>query len=204
MLNVSSVATARDLTASARIVAAAFNRFARQGFASTTVRQIAADAGVSAALVLHHFGSKDGVRRECDRRVIEFVREKGRNAAGTAIDDAFARYGTYAARTIADDPDESRELFDALLQSARETVEAETGAGRMRRSSDPDAQAVALLVLGLAPFTFAQNIGRWAGAGPDEGMSRLAVPIAEIYTHGLVAHDGLLDAVRANAADAAS
>ena len=65
----------------------------------------------------------------------------------------------------------------------------------MRRSSDPDAQAVALLVLGLAPFAFGANIARWAGAGADEGMARLAVPIAEIYTHGLVTHDGLLDAV---------
>lgn len=189
-----------DLTASARIVAAALDRFARQGFAGTTVREIAADAGVSAALVLHHFGSKDGVRRECDRRVIEFVREKGRNGGGSAMAQAFAHFGAYAARAIAEDSDESRELFDALRQSARETVDAETQGGRMRRSSDPDAQAVALLVLGLAPFAFGANIGRWAGAGADEGMARLAVPIAEIYTHGLVTHHGLLDTVMTMAA----
>ena len=34
---------------------------AAQGFAHTTVRSIAERAGVSAALILHHYGSKDAL-----------------------------------------------------------------------------------------------------------------------------------------------
>lgn len=43
----------------ADILAAARARFADRGFAGTTVRAVAADAGVDAALVHHYFGSKD-------------------------------------------------------------------------------------------------------------------------------------------------
>ena len=50
-----------DLTARARIRDAAIECFARQGFA-VSVRAIAAHAGVSPGLVIHHFGSKAGLR----------------------------------------------------------------------------------------------------------------------------------------------
>lgn len=43
----------------ADILASARARFADHGFAGTTVRGVAADAGVDAALVHHYFGSKD-------------------------------------------------------------------------------------------------------------------------------------------------
>ena len=48
-----------DLTAQARIRNAAVELFARDGFEKTNLRAIAAAAGVSAGLVIHHFGSKD-------------------------------------------------------------------------------------------------------------------------------------------------
>ena len=51
-----------DLTAVARIRNAALLRFARDGF-GVGLRTIAADAGVTAGLIAHHFGSKDGLRR---------------------------------------------------------------------------------------------------------------------------------------------
>lgn len=43
----------------AAILAAARTRFADAGFAGTTIRGVAADAGVDPALVHHYFGSKD-------------------------------------------------------------------------------------------------------------------------------------------------
>ena len=41
------------------ILDAARSRFARDGFATSTIRAIAADAGVDASLVMQYFGSKD-------------------------------------------------------------------------------------------------------------------------------------------------
>jgi len=45
----------------ARLLGAARHRFAEHGYAGTSVRAVAADAGVDAALVFRYFGSKDGL-----------------------------------------------------------------------------------------------------------------------------------------------
>jgi AcrR family transcriptional regulator len=183
-----------DLSASARIVRAALSRFAQNGVAGATVRDIAADAGVSAALVIHHFGNKEGLRRECDRRVVAFLQAKKSASAAQALDAAFARYGAYAARMLAEDSPESRRLFDELLAVSATVVADGSAAGSLRPSSDADAQAVALLVLGLAPFLFTANLRHWAGSDAESAMTRLAVPIAEIYTSGLLTDGRVLEA----------
>ena len=66
ILNMSSVADEGDLTAKATIRNAALRLFAERGHDAVTVREIAAAAGVSPALVVHHFGSKDGLRAAVD------------------------------------------------------------------------------------------------------------------------------------------
>lgn len=63
-----------DLTARARIRQAAMAQFAEHGFERTTIRGIAAAAGVSAGLVRHHFGSKQGLRDAVDTHVLAEIR----------------------------------------------------------------------------------------------------------------------------------
>jgi len=48
-------------TTRGQILAAARRRFAVDGFDRTSIRAVAAEAGVDPALVLHYFGSKDGL-----------------------------------------------------------------------------------------------------------------------------------------------
>ncbi len=48
-------------TSRSDILSAARARFAQQGYATTTIRQVAADAGVDPALVHYFFKSKDGL-----------------------------------------------------------------------------------------------------------------------------------------------
>ncbi len=55
-----------------RILTAAIARFGTHGFRSS-LRSIAADANVSAALIIKHFSSKEGLREACDERVLEIV-----------------------------------------------------------------------------------------------------------------------------------
>jgi AcrR family transcriptional regulator len=50
----------------ARLLQVAMRQFAAQGFDSVTVRAIAAEAGVTAGLIKHHFGSKEGLRDAVD------------------------------------------------------------------------------------------------------------------------------------------
>lgn len=47
--------------------------FAERGAAGVTIRQIAAEARVSRSLVIHHYGSKDGLKAAVDRRAIGLV-----------------------------------------------------------------------------------------------------------------------------------
>ena len=55
-----------------RILTAAIARFGTHGFRSS-LRSIAADADVSAALIIKHFSSKEGLREACDERVLDIV-----------------------------------------------------------------------------------------------------------------------------------
>src|SRR5207302_5731036 len=75
-----------DLTAAARIRAAALRRFAAAGVAATSIRDVAKAAGVSAGLVQHHYRSKNGLRRAVDAHVIE--RATAAFAAAAAGDGA--------------------------------------------------------------------------------------------------------------------
>ncbi|MGZ8715092.1 MAG: helix-turn-helix domain-containing protein, partial [Mycobacterium sp.] len=63
-----------DRTAIARIRDAAIDQWGQNGF-NVGLRSVAEAAGVSAALVIHHFGSKDGLRKACDEYVAEEVRQ---------------------------------------------------------------------------------------------------------------------------------
>ena len=75
-----------DLTAAAAIRIAAMELFAERGYADVTIRQIAAAAGVSPALVIHHYGSKDKLRAVLDERVAAFLEsmlaDLGQNLGG--------------------------------------------------------------------------------------------------------------------------
>ena len=81
---------ADDRTARAAIRDEALRLFAAQGPDAVTVRQVAAAAGVSPGLVMHHFGSKAGLRAAVDEHVLamftvilgEFTGDNGRNVLG--------------------------------------------------------------------------------------------------------------------------
>jgi len=74
-----------------QILAAARRSFARKGFGATTIRAVAADAGVDPALVHHYFGSKDDlflVALEIPvdpRRLVPQVFEPGLDGAGERL-----------------------------------------------------------------------------------------------------------------------
>lgn len=176
-----------DRTARARIVEAAFACFTSSGYASASVRQIAAAAGVSPALLTHHFGSKAALREECDARVEDAVRAKT-SGVPVALDAVLGTYGPYLAATLDDDTDSARRLFARLVDLARDAID-DPGTG-IRPSGDRDGQAVALVVLGLAPFAWRRRLDEWV-EGADAGVRRIAGPLAEVFTRGFMVDDRL-------------
>ena len=73
------------------ILAAARESFAHKGFAGTTIRAVAASAGVDAALVHHYFGSKDDLFLAAleipvdPRQVVPMVFAEGVDGAGERL-----------------------------------------------------------------------------------------------------------------------
>ncbi|MEU7577137.1 TetR/AcrR family transcriptional regulator [Streptomyces sp. NPDC041068] len=84
----------------AAIVAAALARFAQAGYLNASLARIAADAGTSAPVVVHHFGSKEGLL----------------TAALKAREDRTA--ATFGPLQDATRGDDVRELFRAILALA--------------------------------------------------------------------------------------
>ena len=78
----------RDAAETRRLLlAAALHRFATQGYADTTVREIADDAGVNAALISRYFDSKEGLFEECLTGVST---ELGTSTRATSLDEVAA------------------------------------------------------------------------------------------------------------------
>src|SRR3954447_6911771 len=65
----SAAGASSDLTAKARIRDKALRLFAERGPERVTVRDVAVAADVSPGLVMHHFGSKAGLREAVDEHV---------------------------------------------------------------------------------------------------------------------------------------
>lgn len=206
MLNVRSASD--DLTTRARIRDAAVARFGQQGFDGTSLRAIAQDASVSAALILHHFGSKDGLRAACDAHVVaSFLADRddfmGPDAARMMRDalDAPQNFSPtlgYLARMLVDDSPASDQLFDAFLAGTRQTLESQIAAGMMREQDDLDVTTVYLTLYGLGPIVLRRHLARTFGESglTTSLLERSTIPVLELYTHGLYTDDRLLVAAK--------
>ena len=88
-----------DRTARAVIRDEALRLFADRGPDGVSVRQIAAAAGVSPGLVLHHFGSKEGLRQAVDKHVLGLFE---RMLGAVTGEDAAGLYGPAASGPVAE------------------------------------------------------------------------------------------------------
>ncbi|PZG36056.1 TetR family transcriptional regulator [Spongiactinospora gelatinilytica] len=197
-----------DLTARARIRNAALELFGAEGVGRVSVRAVAARAGVSHALVLHHFGSKEGLRKECDGYVISLVRggpglEALDDAPGLgALLEAGTAVRRYLARAFLDGTPEAAALFDEIVAATGRWLDQGVREGWAQPSEDPHARAAIYVTWLLAPLTFGEHLSRALGVtdlhGTDATLqySRAAI---EIFTRGVFADDRILtawDAVR--------
>lgn len=108
------------------LVQAARRRFAFDGYRATTVRDIAADAGVNVALINRYFVSKEGLFRAClDRVVRDLGAEESPAAAG--LDRAL---GDLIGHIVRSPTDEDSMQLMLLLRSS-----GDDGADAIRRET---------------------------------------------------------------------
>lgn len=195
-----------ERTSRANIHAAALALFADRGADAVTVRDIAKAARVSPALVLRHFGSKDGLRREIERHVLRVFDDMvaatarpeapdwGAEGAARSIVDAIARsmppsspVPRYLARMLLDGSPAGRRLFRNLFALSRRMLDALVAAGRAAPGRDPDVRAAFLMANDLAVMLLRAPIGEALGIDPlsEGGMLRWAAELLDVYTHGI-------------------
>lgn len=189
-----------DRTARSRIRDAAIARFAADGVAGTSVRAIAGDAGVSAPLVIHHFGSKDALRVACDQHVAALVRERKTRAMGegTGLDPiaALREQGDgppvmlYLARTLADGSPQVAELVEEMVADARGYMEAGVEAGVLIPTADPYGRAAVLTIWSLGALVLHDHVRRLLGAdlagGDPEQLLPYLAPGLELLGKGVL------------------
>ncbi|WP_435737720.1 TetR family transcriptional regulator [Cellulosimicrobium sp. PMB13] len=199
--------TTSDLSTRARIRDAAVERFARDGFGAS-LRAVAADAGVSAALVVHHFGSKDGLREACDEHVLEQIRTAKHDAITGTEAGAFLqyfatadRYSTamgYVLRSLLDGGPLARGFVTHMIEDSEEYVASAVAAGVAVPSRDERRRARYLTLSGLGAILLSVTID------PPEDLSdvsasmrrffdELTLPALELYTEGFLTSRRMLD-----------
>jgi AcrR family transcriptional regulator len=206
MLFMRSAGEVDDLTARARIRDAAVRRFAVDGF-GVPVRALAVDAGVSPALVIHHFGSKDALIAACDEHVLATIRDAERTSVlGAAPADLLTQLATveryapaagYVVQALLAGGELATAFLDSLVADAEQYLADAVQAGTIRPSRDPAARARYLVDLGIGVLLV--HLRRHP---PQEGDLATALrhyadtttlPALELYTEGLLTDPGLLD-----------
>lgn len=199
----------KDLSTKAQIRHAAILRFARDGF-DVSLRAIGEDAGFSAAAIVKHFGSKEGLRAECDEYVFAVVRDakrtvvtEKRDAPGVFLGQ-FARIAEhrpllgYVLRTYQAGGENARAFIDHLAADALEYVREGVEAGTIVPSRDEEARVRFLL-----GATFGNLLLQLLTASDDEALdsdafwertlARISLSSLEIYTEGFLTDRTLLD-----------
>lgn len=206
LLNVSTAVGEGDLTARATIRNAALRLFGDRGPDAVTVREIATQAGVSAALVVHHFGSKEGLRAEVDAfaarafdEILEALPEEDLaelltgGAGSGSLAEAFARgfppgspLPGYLRRLLLTNDPAGAALFGRWFATSRRLLDAMVEMGVARPSGDPDVRAAFLLVNDLALILLRNQIAGAIGADPltPAGIERWAREATVVYAEG--------------------
>lgn len=200
-----------DLTAAARIRDAAIAQFGEHGF-GVGLRAIADAAGVSAALVIHHFGSKDGLRKACDDYIAEEIRSGKSDAmrspdpgswfAQMAEIESYAPLMRYLVRNMQTGGELAKTLWRKMIDDAEAYLDEGVRSGTLKPSRDPRARARYLSITGGGGFLLylqMHDTPTDLRAVLRDYTRDMVLPALEIYTEGLMADSTMYDAFLAAA-----
>jgi AcrR family transcriptional regulator len=195
-----------DLTAAARIRDAAIEQFGEHGF-GVGLRAIAEAAGVSASLVIHHFGSKEGLRKACEEHIAEQIRNTKSEAlqsndpatwfAQMAEIEDYAPLMAYLVRSMQTGGDLANMLWRRMIDNAEEYMEEGVRAGTIKPSRDPKARAKYLAITGGGGFLLYIQMHETPTdlrAVLRDYSRDMVLPALEVYTEGLLTDRTMYDA----------
>lgn len=201
-----------ELSCIDRIRDAAIRLFGEHGFRGTPLKAIAAEAGVSQALIVHHYGTKRGLRAACDEFVSRTVRSrKAEVIDGPGTVDPFPAIRhlreaphllRYLTRALTEGGEHTAGLIDDMLEDALEYMAEGERSGVIKPSRAPRERAALLLLWSLGALTLHQHVARLlgvdflSGSTTTDDLRHYLYPAVELYSQGLVTEgslDGLLE-----------
>lgn len=157
-----------------RIRAAALRSFGEHGASATTMRGVAAGAGVSLGLVQHHFATKAGLTRAVDDYVVDLLVETMSRPLPEPPVDSVAEIGNrvtwlfseypdmaaYVGRALADGSAVGVRIFDTLLAVGVARWQQRIDRGEVRPDIDVTWAAINGLVLALGAISLKPHLDR--------------------------------------------
>lgn len=199
-----------DLTTVARIRDAAIDQFGSRGF-DVGVRAIAEAAGVSPGLIIHHFGSKEGLRKACDDYIAEEIRSeksealRSSDAAGwlaqMAEIESFAPMMAYLVRSMQTGGELGTALWRTMITNVEAYLDEGVRAGTVKPSRDPAARARYLAMVGGGAFLLYLQLHDTPTdlrAVLHDYSRDMVLPALELYTEGLLADSTMYEAFLAS------
>lgn len=196
-----------DLTTRAVIRDEALRLFAEHGPEVVSLRRVAAAAGVSPGLVVHHFGSKAGLREAVDthvERVFDVLFAALDDTDWTAGPSDGALAGSLAEVFVAALPPDSpipaylrrlllsgdpagQRLFGRWYAASRVVLDRLAAAGQVLPAGDPAVRTAFLMVNDLAVLLLRDQIVAVLGVDPlgRDGMTRWTGEVLAVYQGGL-------------------
>lgn len=195
-----------------RILAAAVRLIGEHGTASTSLKAIAVEAGVSPALIIHHFGSKDGLRRACDVHVAQLIRthksavlDRGPQLdplAGLRLMEDSRIYLHYVARSLTEGGEHAQKFIDEVVADAEDYTARGVEMGIIKPTATPRERVVVLTLWSLGLLVLNQHLHRLLGVDllaedlTPQGYAPYLGPAMEIFTEGLF-EEGVYEAFAA-------
>lgn len=192
----------RSADAKGPIVQSALRLFGEQGIDATSLREVAKATGVSPALVVHHFGGKEGL--------IAAVDEAALRAFGTAYDSSDSAEGSdllsqraaqtaqvmrespevcaYLGRALVEGTPGSARLFNLMIEAGRAEIDALAEKGALREDADRLWATLQHFFLIWAPLSFMPLLEQEAldGSLLDEAiLDRWVAANTELLKEGL-------------------
>jgi AcrR family transcriptional regulator len=145
MCSVEASAPARET-----IVASALRLFGEHGIEATSLRTVAKAAGISPALVVHHFGGKQGLVQATDAAALErfanSYREPEASEGGDLLRQRSAQTarvmreqpeaGAYLGRALVEGTPGSARLFRIMIEAGQMEIDALARRGAIREDAD--------------------------------------------------------------------
>lgn len=185
-----------------RILNAAILLFGERGVRGTPMKAIAVEAGVSQALIVHHYGTKEGLRSACDAYVADVIRERKEETltANPQFDPFMAlrqlEHGRpllrYLIRTLTEGGPHAADLIDGMIADAEAYMAQGERDGLIKPSEVPHYRAVLLVIWSMGALALHEHVERLFGVdflaeeAPPESLHRYLRPAIELYMNGLL------------------